>query len=178
MIICIDPGHAGIATDPGAVGAKSKECEINLAIAEKLDILLRGQGHKTVLTRSLSDDPDSDSLRRRCETSNQANADIFVSLHCNGFYTSQAHGFEVWFYEKSYKGKQLAQALAAKLKAQTPLANRGAKGTYQLYVLNHTNAPAVLVETGFITNPADEEYLTSATGQQTIARAICDALCL
>lgn len=178
MKVCIDPGHAGIATDCGAVGAKSRECEINLAVAQKLATLLTARNHKTILTRNLPDEPDSDSLRLRCELSDQYGADIFLSLHCNGFYNAAAHGFECWFFEKSYKGKLLAQAITDRLKAKTPLASRGAKGTYNLYVLKNTAAPAVLVEMGFLSNPSDEQYLMSAAGQTAIAQAICDALCL
>lgn len=176
MKICIDPGHAGVVTDPGAVGKNCKECEINLAVALKLDSLLRERGHLTLLTRTTPDAPDSDSLRYRTDLSDKFNADIFISLHCNGFYNPAAHGFECWFFEKSYKGNLLAQTVAAQLKAKTPLASRGAKGTYNLYVLKNTKAPAVLVEMGFISNPADEQYLMSDAGQTAIAQAICAAL--
>lgn len=176
MRICIDPGHAGVATDPGAVGSTAKECEINLAAALRLDRMLRERGHLTLLTRTQSDDPVSDSLRNRCAQSDAFAADVFVSLHCNGFYNPAANGFETWFFQKSYKGKLLAQAVALQLKLKTPLVSRGAKGTYNLYVLKHTAAVAVLVETGFITNLADEQYITSESGQTAIAQAICDAL--
>ena len=176
MRICIDPGHAGIVTDPGAVGKNARESDINLAVALKLGQLLIDRGHQAILTRTTPDNPDSDSLRFRTDLSDKFAADIFLSLHCNGFYNPAAHGFECWFFEKSYKGKLLAQTVAAQLKAKTPLASRGAKGTYNLYVLKNTAATAVLVEMGFITNPADEQYLMSDAGQAAIAQAICDAL--
>ncbi len=43
-------------------------------------------------------------------------------------------------------------------------------------VLQSTNMPAILVETGFINNPEDERYLNSEKGQQEIAEAIADAV--
>lgn len=45
-----------------------------------------------------------------------------------------------------------------------------------IWVLQATNMPAILVETGFITNPDDERYLNDPKGQQEIAEAITDAV--
>jgi N-acetylmuramoyl-L-alanine amidase len=58
--------------------------------------------------------------------------------------------------------------------------NRPALGTHQrakgIWVLQATNMPAVLVETGFITNYNDERYLNSEKGQQEIAECIARAI--
>ncbi len=45
-----------------------------------------------------------------------------------------------------------------------------------IWVLQATNMPAILVETGFLTTPEDELYLVSEAGQQEIADAIADAV--
>ena len=45
-----------------------------------------------------------------------------------------------------------------------------------IWVLQATAMPSILVETGFITNPQEEEYLNSESGQDEIARCITDAL--
>jgi N-acetylmuramoyl-L-alanine amidase len=43
-------------------------------------------------------------------------------------------------------------------------------------VLQATNMPAILIETGFINNPEDERYINSAEGQQELAEAITQAV--
>ncbi len=45
-----------------------------------------------------------------------------------------------------------------------------------IWVLQATNMPAILVETGFINNPEDERYLNSEKGQQELAEAITKAV--
>jgi N-acetylmuramoyl-L-alanine amidase len=45
-----------------------------------------------------------------------------------------------------------------------------------IWVLQATNMPAVLIETGFITNAEEEDYLNSETGQIEITRAIANAV--
>jgi N-acetylmuramoyl-L-alanine amidase len=45
-----------------------------------------------------------------------------------------------------------------------------------IWVLQATNMPAILIETGFINNPEDERYLNSETGQQELAEAITKAV--
>ena len=58
--------------------------------------------------------------------------------------------------------------------------NRPALGVSQrqkgIWVLQATNMPAILIETGFINNPKDEEYLNSESGQQEMASTIADAI--
>ena len=45
-----------------------------------------------------------------------------------------------------------------------------------IWVLQATNMPAILIETGFINNPEDERYLNSEKGQQELAEAITAAV--
>ncbi len=77
------------------------------------------------------------------------------------------------YFRKSYK---LASAV------QQEIANMGRDdlGVWQrqkgIWVLQATQMPAILIETGFIANPEDERYLNSDKGQQEIAEAIARAL--
>jgi len=69
------------------------------------------------------------------------------------------------------------QSLDLAWKIQTQFAekvNRKDRGVKQagFWVLYNTSMPSVLVETGFITNPAEEKYLNSETGQEYLASAI------
>jgi N-acetylmuramoyl-L-alanine amidase len=81
-------------------------------------------------------------------------------------------------YAKRYQEKSIE--LADLINDQIAATNRPALGVYQrqkgIWVLQATNMPAVLIETGFITNYNDERYLNSDAGQQEIADCIAKAI--
>jgi N-acetylmuramoyl-L-alanine amidase len=92
--IAIDPGHGG--RDYGKTGITGVlEKDVNLALAKMLrDRIERDLGLEVVLTR------DSDillSLTQRTEIANEAGADLFVSLHCNSWFSEMTGGFEAYF---------------------------------------------------------------------------------
>lgn len=78
--IVIDAGHGG--RKPGASGSFSKEKDISLKVALKLGNKLKEDlpDIKIIYTRTKDVDVD---LYRRAEIANQANADLFISVHCN-----------------------------------------------------------------------------------------------
>jgi len=107
-------------------------------------------GLSTKLTRS------SDvfiELSDRCDIANDWEADYFVSVHlnCNG---STVAGIETLY--KSSAGKELAGPVQKEMIAATGDTDRGLKYRDDLYVLDGTNMPAILVEVGFISNPTFE----------------------
>jgi N-acetylmuramoyl-L-alanine amidase len=77
------------------------------------------------------------------------------------------------FQEKSIKLADLINDEIATTDREALGTNQRAKG---IWVLQATNMPAVLVETGFITNYNDERYLNSDKGQQEIAECIARAV--
>jgi len=92
--VIIDAGHGGDETGRiGAGGALEKD--VNLAVARELKrVLGRQDGLEVVLTR---DDDSAVPLARRAEIANQASGDLFVSLHCNGWFSERATGVETYF---------------------------------------------------------------------------------
>jgi N-acetylmuramoyl-L-alanine amidase len=91
--VVIDPGHGGVEVGrEGKQGVMEKD--INLAVAQQLAQLLRHQGLEVVLTR---EDDSQVELERRSEIANQASGDLFISLHCNGWFNESAHGIETYF---------------------------------------------------------------------------------
>ena len=71
---------------------------------------------------------------------------------------SEAEGEEIWIYNQSREGLRLAQCLQAEVDRIFPNEPfRGIKQTEKLFVLKHTNAPAALIETGFIDNSQSQE---------------------
>ncbi|MCF7800301.1 N-acetylmuramoyl-L-alanine amidase [Candidatus Babeliales bacterium] len=91
--IVIDAGHGG--KDTGARGLKDlKEKTVNLDIAIRTKNILKKYGYNVFLTRSM----DSDlTLFERSELASKLKADLFVSIHANGFVDNEKNGIETFF---------------------------------------------------------------------------------
>jgi len=181
--ILLDPGHGGSypSGDPGAVDGlnaaerdkiDTKEADINLAVGLMLCNSLIAQGARSTMTRSSNWYP---SLQQRCDMANKFGANIFISLHCNSG-PSSAAGIETLYAPGSINGKRLAELVQQELIKATRETNRGVKQRDDLYVLKHTNMPAILVEMGFISNPSEEVKLNTKQYQQKVADAIVKAV--
>ncbi|GAA4213867.1 hypothetical protein GCM10022289_46590 [Pedobacter jeongneungensis] len=86
--IVIDPGHGG--RKPGASGSFTKEKDISLKVGLKLGELIKEElpDVKVIFTRKTDIDVD---LYRRAEIANEANADLFISVHCNSMPPGNKH---------------------------------------------------------------------------------------
>ena len=165
--IIIDPGHGGI--DPGAVGEFSEEKNIVLSMANILKELLQMQGFDTRLTRR---DDIKPSWPDRVKSKEE---DLFVSLHCNAVAAQNVKGISNYHYPGSETGEKLAHAIQENLMSAFDTRNKGVKEKYW-YVLRNTKCPAVLVETGFISNPKEEEKLNRFSYQVKAMLAIVEAI--
>ena len=105
--IVIDAGHGG--KDHGKVGGGGlSEKEVNLAIALLTRRLIEDNlGLEVVLTR---EDDELLSLTRRAEIANQAGGDIFISIHCNSWFSPETGGFEAYFLSPA--SGEMEEALA------------------------------------------------------------------
>jgi len=91
--VVVDPGHGG--TNRGSLGATGfLEKELNLQLARRLRQALEAQGMEVIMTRN---DDISVPIETRTEVANSTGADLFISLHANGFASQSARGFEVYF---------------------------------------------------------------------------------
>ncbi|SDC33196.1 N-acetylmuramoyl-L-alanine amidase [Terribacillus halophilus] len=168
--IIIDPGHGG--KDPGAIGNDTMEKRVALTISEKLQQRLLTNGYDVKMTRS---DDIFIPLSERASISNNWGADLFVSVHANSATTPSAKGLESYYYGQSSSGKKLASSIQTALASNTNNENRGTHSA-DFYVLRHTSMPAVLVETGFISNPADAALLNDSTYQNDVADSIAEGI--
>lgn len=179
-IITIDPGHGG--SDSGAVGPNGyTEKEGAFAISQKVAFILNQSGAKVVMTRDSDVDvygPNASArneLQARVDVGNNANSDIFVSIHCNAFVNPAANGTQTFYYGSSYQGQRLAQSIQEKMIEANGLRDRGIS-TCNFYVVKHSYMPAVLIETAFITNYDEEALLSDDEWQTTMAKAIVEGI--
>lgn len=90
--VVIDAGHGG--KDSGARRGRTKEKDINLAIAKKVGARLKKAGLKVVYTRTKD---EFVSLRKRAQIANRSHGDLFISIHANANRRSHVHGIETYF---------------------------------------------------------------------------------
>lgn len=175
--IALDAGHGGY--DSGAVGPTGKyEKDATLAVVLKLGKILEQNGIEVIYTRtsdnvSWTTDINND-LQTRCDIANNAGVKYFISVHNNSAVAS-AHGTETYYMSGSTQGQILAQNIQNELIKATGLTDRGIK-TANFYVIKNTDAPAVLTELAFISNPSEEALLFSDSFQNKCAQAIANGI--
>lgn len=173
--IVIDAGHGGF--DPGKEGSSGEnEKDINLKIAGYLQQYLEQSGASVIITRNddsaLGDSKKGDMAQRR-EIIAQSDADITVSIHQNSFPSEKVHGAQVFYYKDSEEGKKLAENVQTALVDTLDSSNtRLAKANSDYYMLRTNSTPSIIVECGFLSNPAEEASLNSPDYQQKTAWAI------
>jgi len=92
-LVMIDPGHGG--KDPGAIGESGEEEKhVVLDIAHNLRRLF--EHHPHIEVRLTREDDHFIPLYQRVEIAHQHNADMFLSIHADGFPKPQAHGASVY----------------------------------------------------------------------------------
>jgi N-acetylmuramoyl-L-alanine amidase len=176
--ICLDPGHGG--KDPGNRDGKQQEKRHTLLLAQDMKELLAKEGLKVKMTR------DSDAfieLPTRPELARLAKADLFVSLHFNAADGNGggARGVETYcltpprqsstnargegggtgafpgnFYDR--KNMLLAYQVQKALVKELPVEDRGVRRA-RWAVLRSAEMPAVLIEAGFMSHPAEAKKI-------------------
>ncbi len=171
--IMIDAGHGG--TDPGAVGYSSKgeavayESHINLAIALLVGEKLEKSGYDVIYTRQKD---EYIALKERADIANENECALFVSIHCNSIDKADVNGTQVYYHPVSETGTVLAENIYDEIVKRTGLSPKKTQNGSHLYVIRCTVSPAVLVETAFISNQSDRQYLMSKQGQEALAESI------
>lgn len=95
FVVVLDPGHGG--NDPGAIGRRSREKNINLSIALKVGELIRQHHADTRVIFTRNKDVFI-PLHKRAEIANNAKADLFISIHTNSIARNKhiVHGVETY----------------------------------------------------------------------------------
>jgi N-acetylmuramoyl-L-alanine amidase len=193
--VVIDAGHGG--QDSGAMAHGLREKDLTLDTALRLEKHLRAQGFPVVLTRR---DDRYLELFDRAHIANRIPRALFVSIHFNDSTTGSGDGVETfyaqqkaafrddgWTFASLIQGKpepapvdqgaSFATSIQASIVGELGVTDRGAKPR-QLAVVRLTRCPAVLVEGGFINNPAEARKLASPEYREKLATAVCDGVIL
>jgi N-acetylmuramoyl-L-alanine amidase len=193
-LICLDPGHGtppavGRQTEPIGPGSRvykikdgggaSGEAAVALAIAKKTRTLLLQRGYRVAMTRTGPVfDYGTGGNVARAQFCNRRHAALMLRIHADGSTSSAQHGMATLYpafhrgwtddiYTRSLRAARLIQRTTV---AATGAANNGVVSRSDLTGFNWANVPAILVETGFMTNPAERARLQSARYQWRVAR--------
>lgn len=134
--------------------------------------------------------PNDASLVQRVKFFNSQPLDAVAEIHLNRGAPKEAYSLALYWqrrtgpreFKTSIKGKRLAQALAASMKANLPWRSQGARGMEWagrggLYFLSKCQAPAVIVEAGFMDSQDNcWQWLNSPAGQVQHGMAIAQGI--
>ncbi|MFN5838013.1 MAG: N-acetylmuramoyl-L-alanine amidase, partial [Pseudanabaena sp.] len=171
-VIFVDAGHGG--RDPGAVANGVQEKDVVLPISLLLGQTLQSMGFTVYYTRTTDVEID---LEPRVEAAERVSADVFVSVHANAIAASNisVNGVETYHARGSVAGHELARYVHSQIISETGANDRSVKGA-GFYVIARTSMPAILVETGFVTNPNEARNLSNPSYQKRMAEAIAKGI--
>lgn len=185
-VLVLDAGHGG--EDGGAVSLTGvPESGINLSIVLKIDQLMGFCGQAPVVLRTSDSslhDSDADTLREKkasdlhnrvAAVEQQENA-VLLSIHQNMFTDQKYHGAQVFFAPTAGSQELAVHTQEVLRSAVDPENSRQAKPIPDtVYLMNHISCPAILVECGFLSNPAEEALLRTDAYQTKLAAAMAGA---
>ena len=180
QVILVDAGHGGI--DSGMVGIEGlKEKGINLEIAIKLKAVLEKRGFTVMMTREEdkglykdnTQNMKAQDLQNRIAMIKEYAPVLSVSIHQNSYPEEYVHGAQVFYYNGSSGGEQLAGLIQTQLVQDLdPENHRQIKPNDSYYLLKKTKGTIVIVECGFLSNAAEAGKLCDEAYQDRVAWSI------
>jgi len=179
--VVVDAGHGG--TDNGAKGSDgSLEKDIVLGLVKKIKLLNDDERIKIILTRDadIYQDP-----KQKAAFATKQGADLFISVHCDYQPNDKAgkfSGLTAWTSPSQVNNGSesilLASAVLASFKNNysLPVLEEPMQRPVGIWVLKQSKCPAVLIESGFINNKTDRDYLKSDEGQTQFAKNVLQAI--
>jgi N-acetylmuramoyl-L-alanine amidase len=192
-LICLDPGHGtipaiGRQTEPIGPGSSLRkikdgggapgEAQVALAIAKRTRALLQRDGYRVAMTRTGPTYAGGNIERARfC---NIRHAALMIRIHADGSTDPSQHGVKTlvpalhrgWTDDIYARSLRAGRDMQSALVRSTGATNAGVIFRSDLTGFNWANVPAILVETGFMSNPTEGRLLRSAAYQQKIARGL------
>lgn len=183
--VVLDAGHGG--EDGGASSAGGVlEKDLNLALALTMRDILVANGVNVILTRetdTLLYDRNVNfegrkkklDMAERIKITTEASDPLFVSLHMNTYPNPSCKGLQVWYSGNNAASIELAKTIQQSTQEilqhenDRPVKRSGSS----IYLLHHLECPAVLVECGFLSNPAEAALLADENYRQELALTLC-----
>lgn len=182
--LVIDAGHGGF--DGGASGTSgTTEQHINLSVAKRTQALAGFLGIPTVMTRSDEDalgyqpgrtirENKVADIKTREKIVNDTTDPIFISIHLNKFEDGKYWGAQVFYSkhndESKLLGETMQQCMIDGLNKENHREAKQAADT--IYLMKKLNCPAIVVECGFLSNPAEEQLLQKPEYHKRLAICI------
>ncbi|HHT26447.1 MAG TPA: N-acetylmuramoyl-L-alanine amidase [Firmicutes bacterium] len=177
LSVALDAGHGG--KDPGAIGQSGLyEKTVTLQVARLVQELLIAAGVEALLTRDSDarlDTTQRRDLLARVGIAEEAQVDLLISIHCNAFRLSSVRGPSTFYQAGSAQGKALATHIQQALIAAMGYGRQEPHADDHL-ITRVSSMPAVIVELGYLTNPADERLLADENFHRRIAQGIVDGI--
>jgi N-acetylmuramoyl-L-alanine amidase len=198
-VVVIDPGHdlrANLRTEPIGPGSRTRkimdgggthgvvsgtgEAELNLAISLRVRALLEGAGLRVVMTRRRTVGTSMGNVARAA-IANRAGAALFLRIHADGSTSASARGTHTlypsfragWTDDIYRKSRGAAKVVQSELVRALGFPDLGLQERSDLTGFNWADTPAILVEVGFMTNPAEDRALATRAYRERAARGIC-----
>lgn len=195
-IVVIDPGHqqkADLELEPIGPGSKQLKEKVGggvtgvatgrteyaeaLAVSLKMRDALVAKGVQVVMVRTTNDVDIPNS--KRAALGNSVKADLVVRVHFNGSTDANAKGIctvypsgNAWVKAIAPASLQAAQKVESSVLAVTGAASRGVVGRSDLAGFNYSTRPSILVECGFLSNPAEDRLIATPAYQQKLSDGI------
>ena len=187
-VIIVDAGHGG--EDGGAQSADGVlEKDINLSVANKVNLLLKTLGFETKMTRtddtlrydescSTQREKKVSDIRYRYELMEKTPNAVFLSIHQNYYGESRYHGAQVFYSAKQPESEILAESLQRSIvHTLQPENERAIKPCgSEVYLIYNAEIPAVMVECGFLSNPQEAEKLNDENYQTALSLCIVQGI--
>lgn len=171
ITVVIDAGHGG--KDSGAMHDLYSEKDIVEKITKKIKSLNKNENVVIHLTRT---GDDFIGLNERTDIINKIKPDLVLSLHINSSKNANSSGMNFYIPEEntSAEAEQFAQQLGISFGKNDFKVGRTEKAPF--FILKHSEAPAIVVDLGYLSNQDDRNYLTDEQQQDKIAASILEFL--
>ncbi|MDY5484233.1 MAG: N-acetylmuramoyl-L-alanine amidase [Clostridium sp.] len=200
-IVAIDAGHqakgnpekepvgpgsstmkAKVAAGATGISTKLPEYQLTLAVARKVEDLLKERGYQVVMIRQTNDVNISNA--ERAKLANESGADIFVRIHANSLDSPGVRGtlsmcqteknpYNGELHDQSYR---LSRSITDAICAATGFKNRGVQETDTMSGINWCTIPVSIVEMGFMSNPEEDQLMAQEEYQDLIAGGIANGI--
>ena len=183
----LDNGHGedteGKRSPEYAPNKQLKEGDFNRIIVNKLYKRLEEEGINSSILVPERTDIDIEKRFKRIDKEKDTKPRIYLAIHANSIPLqnnkwSSINGIEVYYRKQDNFSKEVADTFLDYLIESTGANNRGIK-TANFYLLENSNSidiPAILIESGFLTNKEELQKLLSDSYQDKIVEGLLNAI--